>query len=495
MSGALKICFAASEVAPFAKTGGLADVAAALPLELHRQGHDVRLFMPCYAGLQTEGQELEPVARMQNVSLSLGWRNVRFSVRTTPLPGSDLAVYFIDCPELYHRDGIYTEDDDEHARFAFFSSAVIHTCQMFGFGPDVFHSNDWHAALLPFQARTLYEWDDLFAHSRHLLTIHNIGYQGMFSDAVVDDLGLGPWAHLLDQDDLRTGSVNYLKTGLIYAHAISTVSPTYAREIQTESYGMGLHPLLRARRDRLVGILNGVDYDVWSPQKDRLIRHYYSAKRLAGKRKNKLHLLRELGLPEDAERPLFGMVTRLTAQKGLDLCTGALPRLLSDSNAMLVVLGSGEARYEDFFMRLQQSHPGRCLFYRGYNNELAHWIEAGSDFFIMPSRYEPSGLNQMFSLKYGTLPVVRRTGGLADSVQQYDPGDGTGNGFLFDHYTEAGLVWALGRALALYARPDRLDRARRNAMAVDHSWTRRAAEYVNLYRRLVAEAPRTGARG
>jgi starch synthase len=496
MSGALKICFAASEVAPFAKTGGLADVSAALPLELHRQGHDVRLFMPCYAELRTEGQELQSVEGLQQVPLALGWRNLRFSLRTTTLPGTDLPVYFIDCPEFYHRSAIYTEDDDEYARFAFFSSAVIHSCQLFGWGPDVFHSNDWHAGLLPFLARTLYEWDRLFANSRHLLTIHNIGYQGMFKDTVVDDLGLGPWAHLLDQDDLRSGRVNFLKTGLIYAHAITTVSPTYSREIQTESYGMGLHALLRARSDRLVGILNGVDYDVWSPQKDRLIRHYFSPKRLSGKRKNKLHLLRELGLPEAAaERPLFGMVTRLTAQKGIDLCTGALPRLLSESNASLVVLGSGESHYEEFFTRLQHSFPGRCVFYRGYNDELAHWIEAGADFFIMPSRYEPSGLNQMFSLKYGTLPIVRRTGGLADSVQQYDPGDGTGTGFVFDHYTEAGLIWALGRALALYARPERLERTRRNAMAVNHSWTRRAAEYVEVYRRLVQQAPHSGARG
>jgi len=495
MPGALKICFTASEVAPFAKTGGLADVSAALPLELHRQGHDVKLFMPCYSGLQTEGQELEPVEGMQQVHHALGWRNLHFSLRRTTLPGSDLPVHFVDCPELYHRETLYTEDTDEHVRFAFFSSAVLHACQLFGWGPDVFHSNDWHTGLLPFQARAAYEWDHLFRRSRHLFTIHNIGYQGMFGEEVVDDLGLGPWSHLLDQDDLRSGRVNFLKTGLIYSDAITTVSPTYAREIQTESYGMGLHPLLRARRDRLFGILNGVDYSVWSPQKDRLIRHYFSPKRLSGKTKNKLHLLSELGLPADGDRPVFGMVTRLTAQKGIDLCMGVLPRLLSESNATLIVLGSGESRYEEFFDRLQQTHPGRCVFYRGYNNELAHWIEAGADFFIMPSRYEPSGLNQMFSLKYGTLPIVRRTGGLADSVEQFDPGAGTGNGFVFDHYTEAGLVWALGRALATYARPKALERARRNAMAADHSWTRRAAEYVELYRRLVEEAPAAGDRG
>lgn len=493
MSAAMKICFAASEVAPFAKTGGLADVSAALPLELHRQGHDVRVFMPCYGRLETAGRLLQPLPGLQHIPLALGWRKLRFSVLGSTLPGTALPVHFIDCPEFYHRDEIYTDNDDEHARFAFFSSAVIQTCQLLGWGPDVFHANDWHTGLLPFLARTVYEWDRLFQRSRHLLTIHNIAYQGMFGDSIVDDLGLSPWAHLLDQEDLRATRVNFLKTGLIYTHAISTVSPTYAREIQTPAYGMGLDDLLRARRGRLVGILNGVDYDVWSPQKDRLIRHEYSPTRMAGKAKNKTHLLRELGLPESPGRPLFGMVTRLTAQKGIDLCMGAFPRLLAESDVGVVVLGSGEARYEEFFTQLQLRFPGRCVFYRGYHNELAHWIEAGADFFIMPSLYEPSGLNQMFSLKYGTLPLVRRTGGLADSVQSFDPRDGSGTGIVFDHYSEAGLGWALGQALALYRDPRRLNQARRNAMAVDHSWTRRASQYIELYRRLIEEAPRAGA--
>jgi starch synthase len=490
MSGALKICFAASEIAPFAKTGGLADVSAALPLELHRQGHDVRPFMPCYAGLQTDGAILQPVDFAQDVALQVGPHRFVFSLRSAELPGSDLTVYFIDCPELYHRGSIYTDDEDEHRRFGFFANAVIHACQLMGWGPDVFHSNDWHTGLLPLLARTTYDWDTLFAHSRQLLTIHNIGYQGLFPAAVIDDLGLGRWAHLFDQDDLRRGCVNFLRTGLLYAHAITTVSPTYAREIRTDAYGMGLDPLLRARDDRLVGILNGVDYGEWSPQKDRYIRHRFSPTRLAGKQKNKLHLLSELNLPARGETPLFGMVTRLTSQKGLDLCMAVLPELLAREDAMLVVLGSGEARYEEFFNQLQQRHPQRAVFYRGYNNELAHWIEAGADFFIMPSRYEPCGLNQMFSLKYGTLPLVRRTGGLADSVESFDPRTGQGTGFVFDHYTPQGLGWALDQALALYRDTELLNKARRNAMARDHSWTTQTKKYVKLYGQLAAESPR-----
>jgi len=492
MSGALKICFAASEIAPFAKTGGLADVSAALPLELHRQGHDVRLFMPCYADLQTDGAALHPVDFATEVPLQLGPHTFVFSLRSMALPGSDLAVYFIDCPELYHRESIYTDDEDEHRRFGFFAHAVMHVCQRMGWSPDLFHANDWHTGLLPLLARTTYEWDALFAHSRQLLTIHNIGYQGLFPASAIDDLGLGRWAHLFDQDDLRAGCVNFLRTGLLYAHAITTVSPTYAREIRTDAYGMGLDPLLRARADRLFGILNGVDYGEWSPQKDRYIRHRYSPTRLAGKQKNKLHLLSELKLPPRGETPLFGMVTRLTPQKGIDLCMAVLPDLLAREDATLVVLGSGEPRYEEFFTRLQQTYPDRAVFYRGYSNELAHWIEAGADFFIMPSRYEPCGLNQMFSLKYGTLPLVRRTGGLADSVQSFNPRTGEGTGFVFDHYTPQGLGWALDRALALFSDTGLLTKARRNAMAADHSWTRQTKEYVKLYGKLVAETPRAG---
>ena len=492
MSGALKICFAASEIAPFAKTGGLGDVSAELPLELHRQGHDVRPFLPCYAGLQTDGATLHPVDFATNVPVRMGSHTFVFTLRSAALPGSDLPVYFIDCPELYHRASIYTDDEDEHRRFALFSNAVIHACQRMGWGPDLFHSNDWHTGLLPLLAKTTYEWDALFARSRHLVTIHNIGYQGVFPAAAIDDLGLGRWAHLFDQEDLRAGCVNFLRTALLYADAITTVSPTYAREIQTDAYGMGLDPLLRARADRLFGILNGVNYDEWSPQKDRYIRYKFSPTRLAGKQKNKLHLLAELDLPVNGETPLFGMVTRLTEQKGIDLCMAALPDLLTREHAMLAVLGSGEARYEEFFTRLQQALPDRVVFYRGYSNELAHWIEAGADFFIMPSRYEPCGLNQMFSLKYGTLPLVRRTGGLADSVQSFNPRTGEGTGFVFEHYTPQGLAWAVSAAVALYRDGPLLNKARRNAMAVDHSWTRQTKKYVELYGKLAAEAPRAG---
>jgi starch synthase len=477
----LKICFAASEVAPFAKTGGLADVAAALPRQLHRLGHDVRLFMPLHSTIDGSGQPFRSVEFVRDVRLQLGPHGSTFSLRTTTLPHSDLAVYLVDCPELFRRSTIYTSAADEARRFAFFSRAVIESCQRMGWGPDAFHCNDWHTGLLPLLLKTVYRWDALFGPSKTLLTIHNVGYQGVFGASEIEALGLGAFRHLFDEDDLRRDRMSFLRTGLIYADALTTVSPTYAREIQTEAYGMGLASLLRARSARLIGILNGVDYDEWSPEKDRFIPHRYSRRRLEGKRKNKRHLQREMGLPEDTDPPLLGVVSRLTGQKGFELCSPVLPELLATSDLRLVALGSGERRYEELFAGLQRRFPRRVVYYHGYNNELAHLIEAGADMFLMPSRYEPCGLNQMFSMRYGTVPIVRKTGGLADSVSQFDEDSDTGTGVVFDHHTPDALRWALQRALELYRRSDTWLRLVRNAMAQDYSWEKQAERYVRLY--------------
>jgi starch synthase len=481
----LKICFAASEVAPFAKTGGLADVAAALPRQLHAQGHDVRVFLPLHGVIDAKRHGLQRVDFAQDVPLKLGWRTSTFSLWTAPLPGSDLRIYFIDCPELYYREAVYGSGPDEARRFAFLSSAVIASCQYMGWAVDLFHCNDWHTALIPLFLRTVYDWDSLFARSRTAVTIHNIGYQGVFPSAGLDELGLGDWSHLLDPHDLRSGRINFLKTGLIYADALTTVSPTYAREIQTHTYGMGLEELLRARQGRLVGILNGVDYDEWSPDKDRWIPHKFSRKRPAGKRRNKLHLLQQLQLPADPSPPLLGVISRFVPQKGFDLCFPVLPELLATSDLRLTVLGTGERHYEEFFQWLQHRFPTQVVYYRGYNNELAHLIDAGADTFLMPSRYEPCGLNQMFSLRYGTIPIVRRTGGLADSVTAYDPATGSGTGFVFEHFDQQGLHRALQLALHTYRDTARWRRLVSNAMASDYSWEKQAERYVELYRWLL----------
>jgi len=485
MKRSLKICFAASEAVPYAKTGGLADVAAALPARLTELGHDVRLFLPCYRGIGPPKHDVPYVDSIRDVEVRMGPRTYEYAVRKPPRHDSLRSVYLIECPALYDRPTIYTADADEAQRFTLLSRAVIESCQRLDWAPDVFHCNDWHTALIPFLLRTVYAWDALFRKSRSLLTIHNIGYQGDFSSDAVGALGLDPWAHLLDQDDLAAGRMNFLRTGLIYADAISTVSPTYAKEIQTEQYAMGLRDVLRARRDTLVGILNGVDYDQWSPERDPFIPFRFAVDDLEGKRKNKLHLLERLRLDPDPDAPLLGVISRLVHQKGFDLCFDVLPDVLTASDLRLVVLGSGEARVEEFFESLQRGFPARACYHRGYHDELAHVIEAGSDMLLMPSRYEPCGLNQMFGMRYGTLPIVRRTGGLADSVKPVDVSTGQGTGFVFEHFTPGALRWALDLALETWRDRPLWGRLMRNAMREDFAWEIQARPYEELYRKLL----------
>ncbi|MGH8496327.1 MAG: glycogen synthase [Gammaproteobacteria bacterium] len=480
----LRICLASSELAPFAKTGGLADVSAALGRYLHGAGHDVRMFLPLYSSIDISGLQLQPMNSIRGVPLALGSREFRFSVlRAHPEDGPE--VNFVHCPALFDRPGLYTPGDDEHLRFLLLSRAVIESCQRMGWSPHVFHCNDWHTALIPLFLRTLYAWDRLFARSRTLLTLHNVGYQGIFPAAVLADTGLEHSAHLLHQDDLSAGRINFLKTGVLYADALSTVSPTHAQEIQTDAYGMGLQDLLRARRSSLVGILNGVDYGEWDPRADPHLRFHYSASNLSGKEKNKRVLLQSLGLPYDRRTPVIGLVSRLMYQKGIDLIAESLPALLRQRELSFVALGSGEAKYERFLELLQRHYPGRVCFYRGFHTPFAHLVEAGSDFFLMPSLYEPCGLNQMYSLRYGTVPIVRRTGGLADTVDQFDPRTGNGTGIVFNDYDAAALNWALNLALDLFAQRRRWRKLQRNGMAQDFSWDRQGALYVELYRRLV----------
>jgi len=484
MAAPYSICFASSEIAPFAKTGGLADVTAALAKHLHRRGHDVRPFLPFYGAVAREGRAFHPVEFARDVPVPLGARTVRFTLWTAPLGPDGPPVYLVECPEMFARPRIYSEDWDEPERFVLFSRAVLESCQRMGWAPDVFHCHDWHTALVPLLLRTLYGWDSLFRRSRTLLTIHNIGYQGVWGTDRLDALGLAPWAERFDASERHAGRINFLRTGIEQADLLSTVSPTHAREIQTDEYGMGLGAVLRARARHLVGILNGIDEDEWDPSRDRFLPHPYSSRRLAGKAHNKADLIRAMGLTSPDGAPLAGIVSRLIPQKGFDLCVPVLPEVLARSDLRLVVLGSGEARYEGFFEALRRRAPGRVGFYRGYHEELAHRIEAGADLFLMPSQYEPCGLNQMFSQTYGTIPVVRRTGGLADSVEPWDPSAGTGTGFVFEHYTADGLRWALARALDTWRDRAAWRRLVRNAMAQDFSWTSRTDRYLELYARL-----------
>lgn len=481
----LKIAFVSSEVVPFAKTGGLADVAGALGKYLSNAGHDTRVFMPYYHDIDFSKMEVHVVDYLQNIPLEFNGTAVEFTVLTTTIPGSGCDIYFIHCPGLYNRSSIYTDDDDEYLRFAVLSRAAIECCQRMGWAPDIFHCNDWQSALIPLFLKTLYNWDTLFSGTKTILTIHNIGYQGMFSADVIKALNLEAHRQMLPQEDLDSGVFNYLKTGIIYADVITTVSNTYAHEIQTEAYGAGLQDLLYHHRGKLAGIVNGVDYQEWSPENDRLIPFRFSPEDLSGKEQNKKALLEKMGLSYVENVPVFGIVSRLTAQKGFDLLAEILFDVLAKYELRFVVLGSGEQKYAQLFEKAQYHFPDKFCFYNGYNNALSHLIEAGSDIFVMPSRYEPCGLNQIYSLKYGTVPIVRKTGGLADTVQLYNWEDQTGTGFVFDDYSAAGLSWAIEFAYSTYQHRDAWQKLMRNGMAADFSWERQVQLYIDLYRRIL----------
>ena len=477
----MRIAVAAAELAPFAKTGGLGDVVASLSRALHRRGHDVRPFVPLYGSLRRSGQELVPVGFLRDVPVEAGGTTYRCSVRAGAMPGGGPAVYFVECDPLYGRMGIYSDRGDEHLRFSVLSRAALECCQRMGFSPDVVHAHDWHTALLPLYLRTAYAWDRLFARTKTVLTVHNLAYQGVFPASVLGALGLGgrePW---LWQDDLRLGRVGFLRCGILHADAVTTVSRTYADEIRTPEHGMGLDAMLRARGGRVVGIVNGIDAEEWDPRTDPLIPRRYGPDDLEGKAENRRALLETLRLAPAGEDPVLGIVSRLTAQKGFDLVFEAVPDVLARTDARLVVLGTGSAVYEDRFRALERAFPGRVRFHAGYSNELAHRIEAGADVFLMPSLFEPCGLNQMYSQRYGTVPVVRRTGGLADTVEPYDPRTGEGTGFVFEHYTGDGLRWALGVALSVWRDRPAWHRLQRAGMARDFSWDRRVLEYESLY--------------
>ena len=421
---------------------------------------------------------------LRDIPLDLGGRTFRFSVYTTAMPRSDLPLYLIHCPAAFDRPELYGGGEGEAIRFALLTRAAIESCQRMGFSPDIFHANDWHTALLPLYLKTHYGWDSLFERSKTVLTIHNIGYQGVFPAEMLGALGFAEHVSRFHHGDLAGGILNFLKTGVLYADVVTTVSPTHADEIRTPEYGMGLDALLRERSGTVLGILNGIDPEEWNPETDPLIPINYSADDLEGKAFCKLALMRDLGLDHDPETPALGIVTRLVEQKGVNLLREALPGFLERVDCRLAALGSGEGEYESFLAALQQRFPGRVCFYRGYNNKLAHRIEAGCDLFLMPSLYEPCGLNQMYSLAYGTPPIVRRTGGLADAVQLYDMGQGVGNGIVFDSPTPDALSWALSYAMKLWRDRPAWNQMVQNGMRQDFSWETQAGLYVELYRRL-----------
>jgi starch synthase len=485
----MRIAQIASEAAPFAKTGGLGDVSSALTGALARAGHDARLFLPLYKSLKPSGRTFTPVSFLTDVPLAMGGRALRFTVFTAPLPGGGPPIYFVGCPALYDRAGIYAQDGDEHVRYGFLTRAALESLQRMGFAPDVVHAHDWHAALAPLYLKTLYAWDrGLFGRTKTVLTIHNLAYQGGFPRSALADLDLEPFAGMLHQDHLRQGAFSFLVTGLLHADAVTAVSETYAREIQTPAHGFGLDGLLRARARSVFGIVNGIDAGEWDPAMDPHIAAGYSVADLGGKTLCRAAILAETGLggtPAGHPAPVVGIVSRLTAQKGFDLALEVLPAFLAAGRLRLVALGTGSEAIAQGFRDLARRFPRAVSFDMGFSNEKAHRIEAGADFFLMPSRFEPCGLNQMYSQRYGTPPIVHLTGGLADTVEPWNPLTGSGTGFGFEHFTSSGLRWALEQALHCFADAAAFRRVQLAGMLRDFSWERQVGTYERLYERLV----------
>ncbi len=481
----MNILFLSSEVAPFAKTGGLGDVAAALPKALHERGHDVRVFMPLYARIEQAKYRFRSIDALRGLRVVVGPRAFEVSVFAAQLPGSTLEVFFVHCPQLYARPGLYTHDGDEHLRFLVLVYTALEAAQRMRFAPDVLHVNDWQTALAPLILKTRFAWDGaIFGRTRSVLTIHNLNYQGLFPASVLPDTGLLASPHLFHQEQLREGRINSLLHGILYADAVTTVSPTYAREIRSAEYGVGLEGFLRAREKSVFGILNGVDYSVWSPEQDARIPHRYGPDSLQLKEKNKQALLARALLPALPGVPLLGIVSRLSGQKGFDLLPDALGRVLREGRFQVVVQGSGERRLERIFHSLRARFPKQVRFVTKFDDTLAHQVQAAADFFLMPSRYEPCGLTQLYALKYGTVPIVRKTGGLADSVQLWNPRAGTGTGIVFDDYDAKAVHWALEAAFNIYRDRPAYRQLQRNGMAQNFSWALQVQKYEALYAKL-----------
>jgi starch synthase len=477
----LRVVMVASEMVPYAKTGGLADVTGALPLALAQMGHQVSVIMPRYPSVERAVRSLEKLCDRLAVPMGPATEyGAVWSARRAP----GVRVYFIDHPHYFQRQALYTTADgdypDNARRFAFFAKAALETCRALDLQADVLHCHDWQAALIPAYVKTTLSHVPDFAAAGSLLTIHNIVYQGLFSPEVMEFLQLPDDTYSPDGIEFY-GQVNYLKAGIVFADLINTVSRRHSREIQMGEFGSGLDGILRYRGEDVHGILNGIDEHEWNPRIDRLIAARYTPSDLSGKRLCKLDLLRSLGLPSDlVQVPLVGMVSRLVDQKGFDLLEEAVHRMLA-LDLGLVVLGTGEARYEQFLRQLGERYPGKVGVTIGFDNVLAHKIEAGSDLFLLPSRFEPCGLNQMYSLRYGTIPIAHATGGLDDTIEAYDPVSDRGNGFKFEAYTAESLLATLQQALTLYRQREPWERLVRRGMQLDFSWARSAQAYAELY--------------
>ena len=479
----MKIAVLASEVVPFAKTGGLADVVGALPKFLGRQGADVKVFLPLYRETRKKRFPLLPAAR----DLELDWPGGRERFSVFEFKDEAVTFFFIEKDSFFDRDYLYGTPQgdypDNGERFAFFSRAALETLRRISFRPDVIHGHDWQAAVALAFLKHLYGQDPFFAYTRSLFTVHNLAYQGLFGKDVLGRIGLPD--SLFNMEDLEFyGRVNYLKAGLLYSTAISTVSRRYSQEIQTPEFGHRLDGLLRQRREVLFGILNGVDYSDWNPATDKFIVRPFDPTYIDGKKACREDLVRAFSLePIKEDTPVIGMGSRLAGQKGFDILCQALDGLF-ELGVALVILGTGEEVFQKALLAAREKYPRSLGLRIAFDEALSHKIYAGSDMFLIPSRYEPCGLTQMYSLRYGTVPVVRATGGLDDTIQEYNPVNRTGNGFRFDAYSAPALVSAVKNAVGVFRQKERWRALVQKAMACDFSWDRSAREYIRLYNKI-----------
>ena len=476
----MKILLASSEVYPFSKTGGLADMVGALGVALVNAGHEARIVTPLYRGLRDKFPHMTLVN--WHFDLPLGERHVKAELWELDLD-SGLKIYFVDQAAYFDRAGIYQEGQFSYAdnaeRYIFFSKCVVNLARYLAWKADVVHLHDWQVGLVPALIRHEHTSAGWGKPPATCVTIHNLAYQGIFPAEAYALTNL-PKHFFHTEGAEYFGMLNCLKAGIAFADVITTVSPRYAREITTEELGCGLDGVLRRRREHLVGILNGVDYQEWNPAKDSYLSAPFSQSKLTGKKKNKAALQQSVALPVAEKIPLYGTISRLAEQKGVDLQLAALAEMLN-ADIQFVLLGSGSAEYELGYRELARRFPGKIAVQLGYNEALAHQIEAGCDFFLMPSRFEPCGLNQMYSLRYGTIPIVRATGGLDDSVIDYAEQTDEANGIKFYEYTSRALAKAIRKSLAIYQQPDLLRQYRRNAMKADFSWHRTVEEYLTVY--------------
>ncbi len=483
----LKICYVSSEVVPFAKTGGLADVAGALPVAHKEMGHDVRVMMPNYKSINERKFVLREVIRLKEVQVDLNNQTKMANGKTAFLPNSKVHVYFLSIPEYFDRKDLYVdpktqkEFPDNAQRFAFFSMAVLKTLTLLYWQPDVIHCNEWQTAMIPFYLKTHFKDDPFFKNTKTVLSLHNLAYQGIFPKEKASQIGIPDEYCSHNREFEFYGKINFLKGGILFADVINTVSEQYAEEITSGSeYGFGLEDVLNRRKKDLYGILNGVDYSIWSPDEDEYIPVKYDTRSLLQKLENKKALCEKTNLKFDPEVPVIGMISRLVDQKGFDLISEIFDRLMK-LKIQMILLGEGDTKYQEIFKKFEKKYSKQFSLNLKFDNELAHLIEAGSDIFLMPSKFEPCGLNQIYSLKYGTVPVVRETGGLKDTIQNFDPKTNKGNGFTFKEYKAKELYSTIKTAIDTFRDEKVWTKIQKNGMRANFSWETSAKKYIKLY--------------